>query len=232
VVIPWSRTATTWWAHVGDSRIYLIRAGQWCGADPRSLAGTAAGAAGPGARGGGGRASRPATRSTTAWARTSAQVEITPKAAPAGTRQPAPLHRRPVGSAAGAAESPMLPHRPAQRVVPQLMAQAERRAGARSGQPDRRGDDLARIGVRPWTTPFPPSTCRRANFPRRSRASKRRPGDTLTEDEIEKAIAEIKDALNRTRNRNPAAKSNYLRASGRSCQSPFPHSIVRLPPAI
>jgi PPM family protein phosphatase len=198
VVITVVQDGHTWWAHVGDSRIYLIRAGN-VAAQTRDhsrvqqlvlqgLVREEAVAAHPDRN----------KIYNCLGAHIPPQVEITPKAR---------LQERDSlllctdglwGPLPGRLIANAFLTDPLNRVVPQLMTQAERRAGAEA-------DNLTAVAMT-WhelgsTLDDAISTI---NMPAGEFSSqiegfeKAAEEDTLTEDEIEKAIAEIKDALNRT----------------------------------
>jgi serine/threonine protein phosphatase PrpC len=206
VVIALVQDSYTWWAHVGDSRIYLVRAGgvvhqtrDHSRVQQLVLQGVVREEA---------VAAHPERNKiyNCLGAHVPPQIEITPKArlqegdslllCTDGLWGPLPARLIP-SSFNG---------EPLNRIVPQLMTQAERRAGAES-------DNLTAIAMT-WNElgAEPADSISTMDLPAGEFSSRiegfeaAAQNDTLTDDEIEKAIAEIKDALAKTNKPDPTGQ--------------------------
>jgi len=200
VVIALVQEGHTWWAHVGDSRIYLIRAGQAV-AQTRDhskiqqlvLQGVVREEA---------VAAHPDRNKiyNCLGAHVPPQVEVTPPKARLQERDTlllctdglwGPLPARILAN--GFLTDPL------NRAVPALMTQAERRAGAECDNVtaiamtwNELGDSPALDSISTINMPAGEFTSEIEGFEKAAQE------DTLTDDEIEKAIAEIKNALAKT----------------------------------
>ncbi len=206
VVIALVQDGHTWWAHVGDSRIYLIRAGQ-VAAQTRDhsrvqqlvLQGVVREEA---------VAAHPDRNKiyNCLGAHVPPQVEVTPKAR-LQERDTlllctdglwGPLPPRMIGNAFLTDSL--------NRAVPHLMVQAERRAGAEADNLTAVAmiwNELGSAGIDAISTINMPAGEFSSQIEGFEKAAQE---DTLTEDEIENAIAEIKDALARTNKPEPGGQ--------------------------
>jgi len=203
VVIALVQDGNTWWAHVGDSRIYLIRAGgvvhqtrDHSRVQQLVLQGVVREEA---------VAAHPERNKiyNCLGAHVPPQVEVTPKA----RLQEGDCLLLCTDGLWGPLPARMIPStfngEPLNRIVPQLMTQAERRAGAES-------DNLTAIAMT-WNELGPglADSISTINMPAGEFSSQiegfeaAAQNDTLTDDEIEKAIAEIKEALAKTNKPDP-----------------------------